>query len=233
MPAPDESFPALRDALSRRYGRPEPPAEGLDPFEAILSVMLDRAVAPRQRDRVLDALREEGLIAPQALAEADPEELDEALRPAGVTAARGALAPLRRLARWVVDLHHGSADELTGPTSPVATAELQDELRSVNGVGPASADAILLFALGRPVYPVDRATYRILARHGWIDRDASYEDARDIVEQLAPADPATLAELSAWFERLGKDHCRASVAKCDRCPLQPFLPEGGPIDPAE
>ena len=233
MPAPDESFPALRDALSRRYGRPEPPAEGLDPFEAILSVMLDRAVAPRQRDRVLDALREEGLIAPQALAEADPEELDEALRPAGVTASRGAFAPLRRLARWVVDLHHGSADELTGPTSPVATAELQDELRSVNGIGPASADAILLFALGRPVYPVDRATYRILARHGWIDRDASYEDARDIVEQLAPADPATLAELSAWFERLGKDHCRASVAKCDRGPLQPFLPEGGPIDPAE
>lgn len=231
MPAPDESIAAIRDALTDRYGRPEPPAEGLDPFEAVLSVALDRAVEARKRDRVLEALREEGLIEPQGLAEADPEELDEVLRSAGLTLRRGTLAPLRKLARWVVDLHHGSLDELAGTGGAVSTFELRDELRAVNGVGPASADAILLFALGRPVYPLDRASYRILARHGWIDPDASYEEAREVVERLAPDDPETLAELSAWFERLGRDHCRATVARCEKCPLKPFLPERGPIDP--
>lgn len=231
MPAPDESYPALRDALARRYGLPRPPAEGLDPFEAVVATALDRVLEPRKRDAALAALRDEGLLDPQALAECDPTELDDSLKSAGVAVARNGLGPLRRVARWLVERHHGAADELAGADGPVSTAQLREELVAINGVGPATADAILLAALNRPVYPLDRATYRVLARHGWIDADAGYDEARDVVERLAPDDPKALAELSAWFDRLGRDHCRASVARCDRCPLQPFLPEGGPIDP--
>jgi endonuclease-3 related protein len=233
MPALDESFPAMREALADRYGRPRPPAETgpREPFEAVVATVLDRALDARKREAAIAALRDEGLLDPQAMAEADPDELDNALRSAGVSVARGGLAPLRRLARWLVDLHHGSADALADPDGSVSTAQLREELLALNGVGPAAADAILLFALRRPAYPLDRATYRVLARHGWVDSDAGYDEARDVVERLAPDDPDTLALLSGWFERLGKDHCRASVARCDRCPLRPFLPEGGPIDP--
>ncbi len=231
MPALDESFPAIRDALADRYGLPGSPNAGLDPFEAILATVLDRFLEPIKRDTVIAALRDDGFLDPRTLAEADPVEVEEALRSAGLTLPRTALAPLRKVTRWLVDLHHGSADALAGPDSTVSADRLRDELLTINGIGPASADALLLFALGKAVFPVDRATYRILARHGWIEADAGYDEARDRVERLAPEDSTTLNRLSVWFERLGREFCRAGAPKCERCPLRPFLPESGPVDP--
>jgi endonuclease-3 related protein len=231
MPSLDESFPAIRDALADRYGHPEPPAAGLDPFEALVAIVLDRALDARKRDAAVAALRDEGLLDAQALAESDPSETEDALRGAGLAVPRSALSPLRKLARWLVDLHHGSADELADSDSPVPTGRLRDELVTINGVGQATADSVLLHALRRPVYPLDRATYRVLVRHGWVDTDSGYDEARDVVERLGPDDPVLLARLSAWFERLGREFCRAGAPKCDRCPLRPFLPESGPIDP--
>ena len=233
MPSPDASFPAMIEALTGRYGRSGAAGSGLDPFEALVSTLLDRAFDPAGRLRALDALRDSGLLDAQALAESDPSESEEALRSAGLKVQDKALVPLGRLARWLVELHHGDAEALAGDASDVASAQLREELVAVNGIGPATADALLLFALGRPTYSVDRATYRVFVRHGWIDPTADYDEARDAVERLAPDDPATLAQLSAWFDRLGRDFCRASVAKCDKCPLKPFLPDGGPIDPRE
>jgi endonuclease-3 related protein len=232
MPALDESSHAIRDALADYYGRPEPPTAGLDPFEALIASALDRALDRKKRDAALAALRDEGLLEPQALAEADPAEVEDALRSSGLVIARTALAPLRRLARWLVDLHHGSADDMAGPDGEVPVDRLREELLTLNGVGPATADAILLFALRRPAYPLDRASYRVLVRHAWIDPDTGYEEARDVVERLGGGDPETLARFSAWFERLGREFCRAGAPRCDRCPLRPFLPESGPVDPS-
>jgi endonuclease III related protein len=231
MASPDESFPAIHEALAGRYGRPLALAPGLEPFETIVATVLDRALDLKKRNAVLAALREEGLLDPQALAESHPAELDDALRSERLAVSRAALAPLHRLARWLVELHHGTADELAGPDSLVSTAQLREELLTVNGIGPATADAVLLFALRRPVYPIDRPTYRILARHGWIDSDTGYDEARDVVERLAADDPATLERLSSWFEQVGREFCRAGGPKCERCPLRPFLPESGPVEP--
>ena len=93
------------------------------------------------------------------------------------------------------------------------------------GRGPA---ALLLHGLRRPAYPLDRASYRILVRHGWLDPSADYDEARDVVERLDPDVPEHLARLSAWLERIGREYCRPTIAKCERCPLRSFLPEGGP-----
>lgn len=233
MPSLDESFPEIRDALADRYGRPEPSTAGLDPFEAMVATMLDRALDPKKRDATLIALRDEGLLEPHALAGADTAEVEDALRSAGLAVSRAALTPLRRLVQWLVERHQGSADELAGHESTVSADELREELRALNGVGPATADAILLFALRRPVYPLDRATYRVLARHGWVEADATYDEARDVVERLGADDPATLVRLSDWFERVGLEFCRAGAPRCERCPLRPFLPANGPVDPNE
>ena len=81
------------------------------------------------------------------------------------------------------------------------------------------------------MYPLDRATYRILIRHGWLDSSADYDEARDVVERPWAGDPVTLARLSDWLARIGSEFCRVRVAKCDRCPLRGFLPEGGPVEP--
>jgi endonuclease III related protein len=153
------------------------------------------------------------------------------LRAAHLSLPARATRLLQSLARWLVERHHGMADELVGEGS-VSTAQLRDELLALRGIGQTNADAVLLFALRRPVYPVDSPTYRVLARHGWIDTDAQYDDARDVVERLAPDDPDLLIAISSWFESVARKFCRAQVPKCEKCLLRSYLPEGGPIDPS-
>jgi endonuclease-3 related protein len=221
MPSLADSYPGLVEALTERYGSPAPEADEPDPFAAVLAAFLARSIEPRKARAALAGLRDAGLLDPEALAEADPAEVAEAIKGAGVRLAPKGLRPLQRLARWAADRGADSLRE--GPTE-----SLREELRAINGVGPSGADAILLSGLGRAVYPVDRASFRILLRHGWLDSSADYEEARDVVEQLAADEPAALARLSAWMERVGVEFCRPGVAKCERCPLRPFLPEGGP-----
>ena len=97
------------------------------------------------------------------------------------------------------------------------------------GIGVATTDRILLRAFRRPVYPVDRASFRIWARHGWIEPDADYEDARGALESVLPDDPGGLDRLSRRLLALGKDFCRSARPHGERCPLRPLLPEGGAI----
>lgn len=231
MPRLADLFPEVLDALTRHYGRPQATAIALDPFEALLRIPLDRMLDPKKVEAVIDVLREDGFLDPQILAEADPSEVADSIRNGGLKVPDKALLPLRKLAQWLVGLHQGDADGLIGDDSEVSTAQLREELLGVNGIGPPTADAILLLALQRPVYPLGRAAYRILVRHGWTDTTADYDEAKDVAEHLAPGDSSTLKALAGWFETIGTDFCRAAAAKCDKCPLRPFLPETGPIDP--
>ena len=229
MPTLEVSFAGMVAALVDRYGRPgeSRPGIGDDPFEAILRAALSRTVEDRKVVAALAALREAGLLEPGPLAEAEPTEIVEAIRLAGVALPPPALKGIRKLAGWIADGHGGEP----GLLAEVSTERLRDELRGLNGVGPATADAILLFALRRPTYPVDRASVRVLVRHGWFEPTGEYDEARGLLESAAGDDPEALARLSGWLERVGRDACRPSVAKCERCPLRPFLSEGGPIEP--
>src|SRR5262249_4665176 len=114
-----------------------------------------------------------------------------------------------------------------------STDDLREELAGVRGVGPVGADAILMAALGRPSYPVDRGTYRILVRHGWLETSATYDDARDLVVHHTGGDPEVLLGVAAGMDELAGRFCRASAPRCDACPLRDLLPEGGPLGAEE
>ncbi len=229
MPPLDESRPALLAALDDRYGpmgrSGVASIDGLSPFEAIASAAIGLVAEPRLAAAALGALRDAGLLQAGAFASADPIEIDDLFREARVRLPARALGPLRRIARWAAE--SGFDAEAAASTS---TEALRQAWRALNGVGPATADALLLFGLRRPSYPLDRATYRILARHGWIDASADYDEARSVVEGIAPDDAEALARLSIAFGRVARDACKPSAAHCDRCPLRPFLPEGGPVE---
>lgn len=230
MPTFDESFSRIELALDERFGRTESVAKGTaDSFAAALAVILGQSSDAKKVAKALLALAEGGLLEPQALAEADPAEIVDTLKGSGVSTPARALGPLRRIAAWVVSRQEGSPDPLSDDS--ISTDELREELRGLTGIGPATADEILLVAGHRGAYPVDRATYRILVRHGWLDPTAEYDEARSVMERQGFEDPETLHRLSGWFARIGREFCKPSVAKCERCPLQPFLPEGGALEP--
>jgi endonuclease-3 related protein len=230
MPTFDESFPAIELALGERYGRPESVADGaVESFAAAVAVILERTVAAKKVAKGIGALADAGLLEPQAMAESDPAEIVDVLKTFGVSAPARVVGPIRRLAAWLVSRQESSPDPLRDES--VSTGELREELSGLSGIGQATADAILLLAGRRGVYPLDRPTYRILIRHGWLDPTADYEEARSVMERPGHQDPETLTRLAGWFEQVGRDYCKVSVAKCERCPLQPFLPEGGAIEP--
>ena len=104
------------------------------------------------------------------------------------------------------------------------TSDLRAALLSVNGVGPETADCILLYALDRPVFVVDAYTRRVLARHGLATGEEPYEELRALFESHLPKRTALFNEYHALLVAAGKDYCKPT-ARCDGCPLESFLEE--------
>ena len=105
-------------------------------------------------------------------------------------------------------------------------AALRKELLAVHGVGPETADSILLYAGAVPCFVVDAYTYRIFARHGWIDFDADYDQIQEYFESGLPADAALYNEYHALLVRVGKDYCHKTAPKCPSCPLRAAVAQG-------
>ena len=222
----DESFPALLAALTEHYGQPAglPSAE---PFLAVAAAVLASDPTPNEVARARVALADADLLDPASLAAADLIGADDLLRENRFRLTRKSIAGLQRVARWLVEAHHGDP----GALDARPTETLRHELAALNGIGRATADALLLYALRRPVYPLDRATYRVFVRHGWLDPSSDDQDARATVERPLGNDPAGLARFKAHMAEIGREFCRAQAPRCERCPLRPWLPDGGPVEP--
>jgi endonuclease-3 related protein len=231
MPTLDEALPLSRAAAAEPGGSIAGRRDEHEAFGAMAAALLARQVGPSVGRSVIEALGEQGLLDPARLDDAGLPEVQDALRGKVRSISVRTLAPLKHLARWLVERYDGRAEAFTD--SGRSTDDLREELAGVRGVGPVGADAILLAALKRPSYPVDRGTYRILVRHGWLDASTTYEDARDLVVHHAGGDPDVLLGVSAGMDELAGRFCRASAPRCDACPLRGLLPEGGPLGAEE
>lgn len=235
----DEAFCSLHSALLERFGGSTPHFQSHDPLEAICAVLLARNMRPEKATAAIEVLRESDFLVPDRLATADLVEVTAALTENGLSVSAAALAPLQRFASWLVKHHDGSIAALFDPHR--STEWLRGELTAMKGIGAAGADAVLLYALKRPAYPVDRATFRVLVRHGWLDPTATYDEARNLVVDCAVSvgvyDERALArnefladdlmDLAHGMEQIGRRYCRPDVPRCDDCPLASLLPEGG------
>lgn len=213
------------DALERAWG-PQGWWPGRTRFEIVAGAILTQAVAWTNVEKAIARMRRARLLSVAGLAAADRAEIERVIRPAGYHTQKA--RTLQGLARHVVERHGGRLDRfLRQPAAGLRTALL--ELR---GVGPETADAILLYAARRPVFVIDAYTRRILGRHGAARGDEPYETLRRRFESVLPADPRLLNQFHALLVRAGKEHCRKPAPRCEGCPLRPFLPPGGPRDPA-
>jgi endonuclease III related protein len=234
MPTLAESFPTIRSALVEHFALAPIGVDRETPFEAIVRVLLDREFGAARTATALEVLERAGLLRPEGLAKADVLTVRDALLEAAIPASPQSVAPLTNLARWIVEHHGARVESLFNPDR--STDWLRGELAAIRGIGLATADAILLFALKRPSYPVDRATFRVLVRHEWLDPGAGYDEARDLlVSQAAqegdvPDGEAAdrLIDLAHGMGQLGRRFCRVAAPRCDQCPLEPVLPKGGP-----
>lgn len=207
----------LLNAYHRLYALHGPqrwwPAES--PFEVMVGAVLTQNTAWSNVERAIANLKKAGALVPETIISVHPRRLATWLKPSGyfnVKAKR-----LRALCRWLVN--QGGVRRL----STLPTDVLRPALLSVNGVGPETADDILLYAFHRPVFVIDAYTRRLFARLGEMTGDEDYETLRAKFEAVLPADAALFNEYHALIVRHAKDICR-SRPRCDQCKLVPICP---------
>jgi endonuclease-3 related protein len=203
-----------RDLL-RRFG-PQGWWPGRGPFEIAAGAILTQHTAWTSAARAVAALRSRRLLNARALAAIPEAELATVVRAAGTYRLKA--RRLRAFTDWLLARFAGRFDGLRrAPLGP-----LRRELLAVAGLGPETVDAILLYAAGRPVFVADAYARRILGRHRLLPRDASYEQARTLIEAHLPSDPALFNEFHALLVAVGKRYCR-TIPLCSECPLRPDL----------
>lgn len=236
-------------ALSRAWG-PQHWWPARTRFEVIVGAYLTQNTAWTNVERALENLRAERLISLAGIRRVSIPRLERLVRPSGYFRQKA-----KRLKAFVAFLdrrYGGSLARLFAQP----TDRLRQELLSLNGVGPETADSILLYAGNHPVFVVDAYTRRILERHELLPEGSGYEEIRGLFEgALTPiageAPPArgsvaggaahppsamstaqrTAAaqvynEMHGLIVGVGKLYCRKASARCEECPLKSFLPTG-------
>jgi endonuclease-3 related protein len=192
------------------------------PFEVIVGAILTQNTAWVNVERAIANLRREQMLAPRALERVPFARLARLVRSSGYF--RQKAKKLKAFVRFLREDYGGSLARMFR----TPTAELREKLLAVHGVGPETADSILLYAGRHAVFVVDAYTRRVLLRHGLISEKANYADIRQLFESNLPRDAKLYNEYHALFVNVGKDWCRTKNPKCHACPLGRFLPPEGP-----
>ncbi len=215
QPPLDEYFNSLFTALGPQHWWP-----GDTPCEVIVGTILTQNTSWKNVELALANLRREDLLSVAGIERVNVRHLATLLRPAGYF--RQKARKLKAFVRFLRREYAGSLRRMFA--TPVLV--LREKLLGVWGIGPETADSILLYAGEQPVFVVDAYTKRIFARHGWVGEKAKYEDVRWMVERQFPGDVRRFNELHALIVSVGKNFCRPLEPKCGECPLGRYLEEG-------
>jgi len=218
-PAP-ESLPILPqyfDALFQAHGE-QHWWPGRTPFEVIVGAILVQNTSWVNAARAIANLRQAKLLTPPAMEKAPQPKLARLIRSSGYF--RQKARKLKAFVKFLRKEHRGSLAEMFR----TSTEKLREQLLRVHGIGPETADSILLYAGNHPVFVVDAYTRRILQRHGLATGKESYEEIRGLFEKSLPNDPQLFNEFHALIVHTGKNYCRTRTPLCSQCALRPFLP---------
>ena len=218
---PAQRLRTMYNALLAAYGaRQWWPAD--TPFEVILGAFLTQATAWRSVERSITNLRAANLLSVEGIREISEEDLREIIRPSGFVLRKA--ASIKTFVRFLDEHYGGSLDSMAKETTVV----LRPQLLVLPGVGPETADAILLYALGHPVFVVDEYMRRVVTRHELVAANARYAELQSLgdtaIASATTQEAASHAsELHALIVEVGKRHC-GTTPRCEGCPLQPLLP---------
>lgn len=218
----EKTGPALLEIyaiLMRAYG-PQHwwPAE--TPTEVVIGAILTQNTAWTNVERAIDQLRRADALSFSVLRDMPVLKLEQLIKPSGTYRVKA--LRLKAFADVLWKDHGGSLQNMFAGSVEHARARLL----AIHGIGPETADAILLYAAGKASFVVDAYTVRILRRHFLLDDTAKYDDVQGMFHRDLPPDPRMFNEYHALLVAIGKRHCRAT-AQCDGCPLEslPHLPQ--------
>jgi len=204
-------FKSVYQSLFKKYGEQKWwPADS--PFEVMVGAILTQNTAWLNVERALDNLKHANVLTPQKIIESNHDALAQWLKPSGyfnIKAKR-----LKQFCEWYVE-----QNEYAG-LKQNHSIKLREMLLSVNGVGPETADDILLYAFNRKIFVIDAYTRRIFSRLDLVDASLDYEALRSVFEtELESESAALFNEYHALIVLHAKEVCKKKPV-CEACCLQ-------------
>ena len=186
---------------------------GDTPFEIIVGAILTQNTSWSNVEKALDNLKKENLLEPRKLYYLHQEELAQLIKPSGYYNIKA-----RRLKNFInlfINDFEGSAEKMFSGDS----GELRKKLLNVNGIGPETADSILLYAGKKPFFVVDAYTKRVFSRHKLISKDSTYYQIQEFFSQNLDGNVELFNEFHAQIVMLGKTICSSKNPDCAKCPI--------------
>lgn len=183
------------------------------PFEVMLGAVLTQNTSWSGAEKAITELRSLTALNPLGITTLSNEEIEKAIRPSGYY--RQKTDRIRTLCLYCLEKFEGDVEQM----KTASTDQLREELLSLSGIGPETADSILLYALDRPVFVVDTYTIRLLSRLGLCPVDGKYHKVQDLFMYNLDRDPQQYNEYHALIVRHCKERCRKRSPVCTECPL--------------
>lgn len=198
--------------LYKAYG-PQHWWPGETPFEVAVGAILTQNTNWGNVEKAINNLRKAGALRPRVIEIMPPHQLAALIRPAGYYNIKA-----RRLKNFIHVLcveYGGSMQKMKREDGDV----MREKLLGVNGIGPETADSIMLYALDKPVFVIDAYTKRVLSRHNIMEHDESYDTYQELFHRHLARDLKLYNEYHALLVRVCKDHCKTKP-HCEGCPLE-------------
>ena len=201
-------YQKMFDALGPRHWWP-----GETPFEVVIGAILTQNTNWSNVEKAIKNLKTAGKLSPEGIYELSVTELAKLIRPSGffnVKAKR-----VKAFINWLFSRYEGNLSKMFAQD----LQSLRSELLSVKGIGPETADSILLYAGNMPTFVVDAYTHRIFSRHELIPEESTYDEMKSFFEENLPKDVQLFNEYHALLVNIGKMFCKPKKV-CEPCPLK-------------
>lgn len=183
------------------------------PFEVIVGAILTQNTNWANVEKAIINLRSANSLNIASIDRLPQEELETLIKPSGFF--RQKSARLKNCARFIIENHDGKLEQLFA----LPDETLREVLLAQPGIGPETADSIILYAAEKTSFVVDAYTHRILQRIGIETENTGYEKTRALFMNNLPADVELFNEYHALIVRLAKEYCRKRQPLCAECPL--------------
>jgi endonuclease-3 len=196
-----------------------------DPFETLIVTIISQNTADRNTARAFEHLSNRFEIKPEVLAEAKTSQIEEALKTGGLY--RNKAKTIKRVSRIILERFHGSLQ----PVLSLPLEEARKTLMALPGIGPKTADVVLLFSVKQPTIPVDTHVNRVAKRLGFAPADGDYEAVRMSLKSLY--DHRDYLAVHVLLIAHGRRYCKARRPLCKQCPVNTYCPSRGLWDKNE
>lgn len=207
------TFQEIYDLLYKEFG-PQHWWPGETPFEIVVGAVLTQNTNWVNVKKAIGNLKMRGWLTFEALVHAPAEEVAQCIRPSGYYNLK--TGRLQNLLQMIVQRYDGRLEDMLADRLDTA----RENLLSVKGIGPETADSILLYGGSHPVFVVDAYTHRIFSRHNLIGEECGYQEMQEEFMSNLPAEWQLYNEYHALIVKLGKEYCKKTTPLCEQCPLQ-------------